>query len=154
MSQGDTTPSGGTPPVPMRLDGEASTYAPDPGHGWILFATIMLAIVGALNIVYGIAAIGNSTFYVRDVKFVIGSLNLWGWGLLLIGIGQIIVAAGIWRGTEWGRWLGILFASLNIIIQFLVLPAHPLWAVMVFLLDVIIVFGLLTYGGRDRHSLA
>ena len=154
MSQGDTTPSGGTPPVPMRLDGEASTYAPDPGHGWVLFATVMLAIVGALNILYGLAAIDDSTFYVKDVKFVLANLHTWGWILLFVGIAQIIVAVGIWRGTEWGRWLGILFASINIIVQFLILPANPVWAVMVFLLDVIIVFGLLTYGGRDRHSLA
>ena len=34
------------------------------------------------------------------------------------------------------------------------MPAYPLWAVMVFMVDVIIVFGLLSYGGRDRHSLA
>ena len=56
--------------------------------------------------------------------------------------------------TEWGRWLGIAFATINGFIQFLVMPAYPLWAVMVFMVDVIIVFGLLTYGGRDRHSLA
>jgi len=138
----------------MRLDGEASTYAPDPGHGWVLFATVMLAIVGALNILYGLAAIDDSTFYVKDVKFVLANLHTWGWILLFVGIAQIIVAVGIWRGTEWGRWLGILFASINIIVQFLILPANPVWAVMVFLLDVIIVFGLLTYGGRDRRSLA
>ena len=34
------------------------------------------------------------------------------------------------------------------------MPAYPLWAVMVFMVDVIIVFGLLSYGGRDRRSLA
>jgi hypothetical protein len=28
------------------------------------------------------------------------------------------------------------------------------WAIMVFFVDVIIIFGLLTYGGRDRHNLA
>ena len=56
--------------------------------------------------------------------------------------------------TEWGRWLGIAFAMINGFIQFLVMPAQPLWAVMVLMIDVIIVFGLLTYGGRDRHSLA
>jgi hypothetical protein len=56
--------------------------------------------------------------------------------------------------TEGGRWLGIAFAALNAFLQFLVLPAHPVWALMVFFVDIIIVFGLLTYGGRDRWSLA
>ena len=153
MSQGDPTSSGGTPPVPMRLLGQESTYKPDPGHGWILFATVMLAIVGALNILYGLAAIDDSTFYVKDVKFGRQSAHL-GLDAAVRRSVQVIVCVGIWRGTESGRWLGILFAVINIIVQFLILPANPLWAVMVFLLDVLIVFGLLTYGGRDRRSLA
>ena len=33
------------------------------------------------------------------------------------------------------------------------MPAYPVWAVMVLLIDVIIIFGLATYGGRDRYSL-
>ena len=47
--------------------------------------------------VYGIAAIDNSTFYVRDVEFVLADLKTWGWVLLVIGIGQLAAAFGVWR---------------------------------------------------------
>jgi hypothetical protein len=130
------------------------TYDVDPGKGWVLFAGIMLAVVGALNLVYGIAAIGDSRFYVRDVAYVLGDLNTWGWFLTLIGAAQLIAAIGVWRATEWGRWLGIGFATANGFVQFFVMPAYPLWAVMIFMVDVIIVFGLINYGGHKRHSLA
>jgi hypothetical protein len=130
------------------------TYDVDPGHGWVLFAGIVLAVVGVVNIGYGLAAVDNSQFYVRDVAFVIGDLQLWGWFLLVVGVVQIVTSVGIWRATEWGRWLGILSASINGFIQFFVMPASPLYAVMVFMIDVIVVFGLLTYGGRDRYNLA
>src|ERR1700754_4740268 len=114
----------------------------------------MLAIIGVLNVAYGIAAISNSSFYVRDVEYIIGSLNTWGWALLGGGTPQLGVSVGIFLENELARWLGILAAAINGFIQMLVLPAHPAWALMIFFVDIIIVFGLLTYGGRDRRSLA
>jgi uncharacterized membrane protein HdeD (DUF308 family) len=140
--------------APARLSGSSDTYGADPGRGWLLFAGIMLVLIGVLNVIYGIAAIDNSTFYVRDVEFVLADLQTWGWVLLIVGVVQLVAAFGVWQKTEWGRWLGIVCAAGNAAVQFLVLPAHPVWAIMVFFVDIIIVFGLLTYGGRDRYSLA
>jgi cytochrome c oxidase subunit IV len=140
------------PPKPL-YEGDKSTYHVDPGKGWVLFAGIMLAVIGALNVIYGIAAIGNSKVYVRDVEFIFANLNTWGWLLLIIGVAQLVTAFGVFTSAEWARWLGIGFASANLIIQFFVMPAHPVWAVMVLMIDVIIIFGLATYGGRDRYSL-
>ncbi|HEY8537084.1 MAG TPA: DUF2127 domain-containing protein, partial [Vicinamibacterales bacterium] len=129
--------------APARLPESADTYHVDPGRGWLLFAGIMLALVGVLNVIYGIAAIDNSTFYVRDVEFVLADLQTWGWVLLIVGIVQLIAAVGVWQETEWGRWLGIGLAVGNALVQFFVLPAHPVWALMVFFVDIIIIFGLL-----------
>ena len=36
------------------------------GANWVLFAGIMILIVGVLNVIWGIAAIGNSRFFVRE----------------------------------------------------------------------------------------
>jgi hypothetical protein len=130
------------------------TYDVDPGRGWVLFAGVMLAIVGVLNVVFGIGAVDDSQFYVNNVEFVLGGLSTWGWFLIVVGVVQAVVAIGVWRASETARWLGIGFACANMIVQFFVLPAYPVWAIMVFFVDVIIVFGLLHYGGRDRWSLA
>src|SRR3954453_7270858 len=155
MSNGKSTATArpAAPPVPRRLSDEAG-YDSDPGFGWLLFAGIMIGVVGVLNLVYGIAAVGDSKVYVRDVAFVLGNLHFWGWCLILLGAAQLATSIGTWRTAEWARWLGIVLAAGNGFVQFLVIPAHPLWAVMVFMLDVIIVFGLLNYGGRDRYNLA
>jgi hypothetical protein len=156
MSNGEGTAATArptAPPIPGRLYQETS-YDVDPGRGWLLFAGIMLAVVGVLNIVYGIAAVSDSKIYVRDVAFVFGNLHLWGWLLIVVGVAQVGTSIGIWRTAEWARWLGILFAIANGCVQFLVMPAHPFWAIMIFMIDVIIAYGLITYGGRDRYSLA
>jgi hypothetical protein len=133
---------------------DPSTYDVDPGRGWIVFAGAMLALGGVLNLVYGFAAIGNSHVFVHHVDYVIGNLKTWGWLRVATGLMQIVVAFAIWAATEWGRWLGVIAAGLNMIVQFLALPAAPGQAIVMFFVDVIVIYGLLTYGGRDRHSLA
>jgi len=142
-----------TPPRPLSTH-DASTYDADPGRGWLLFAAVLFTIIGALNVIYGIAAISDSKFYVQDVTFVFGNLNLWGWLLTIVGVAQLFTAFGISREAEWARWLGIALASGNMLVQFLVMPASPVWAVMIVFVDIIVIYGLLTYGGRDRRSLA
>lgn len=133
---------------------DPSTYDVDPGRGWIVFAGAMLALVGTLNIVYGIGAVGNSHVFVRNTEYVLGDLNTWGWIRIVAGAAQVVVAFGVWAATEWGRWLGVLFAALNIIVQFLTISALPGLAIALLFVDVIVIYGLLAYGGADRHSLA
>jgi hypothetical protein len=130
------------------------TYDVDPGRGYVVFAIVMLAIVGALNVIYGIAAISDSEFQVRDATVVISDLKTWGWVLTGLGVLQLAVAFGIHRQSELARWLGIALACGNALVQFMVLPAQPVWGLMVFFVDITIVWGLLQYGGRDRRSLA
>ena len=55
-----------------------AVYDEDRGLGWIVFAGIMLSIVGILNIVYGIAAIDDANFYAAGANYVITDLNTWG----------------------------------------------------------------------------
>ena len=49
----------------------------EPGGGWLLFAGIMLMVVGVLNVIWGIAAIGNSSFFINDSKYILSNLNTW-----------------------------------------------------------------------------
>ena len=87
------------------------------GQGWVLFAGIMILIVGIMNVVYGIAAIDKSTFFIQDAKFVFLELNSWGWVLLVVGAVQLFAAFGIWSRRGWGRWIGIISASGNAVIH-------------------------------------
>ena len=132
---------------------DPSTYDVDPGRGWIVFAGSMLALAGTLNFIYGIAAVGNSKVFVRGAEYVLGDLNTWGWILIVTGVVQAVVAFAVWAATEWGRWLGVLAAGLNMIVQFFALPSFPGRAILIFFVDVIVIYGLLTFGGRDRHNL-
>jgi hypothetical protein len=127
----------------------ASTY-PVKGSGWVLFAGIMIMIAGVLNVIWGIAAIDNSRFFVADTRFILSGLNTWGWIILIIGALQIAAALSIWSGGTFGRWFGITVAACNAIGALLALPAYPSWSLAIFAVDVLVIYGLATYGGDPR----
>lgn len=120
----------------------------ETGAGWVTFAGIMIMIVGILNVIYGIAAIDDSSFFVHDTKYIVSSLNGWGWATLILGVLQVGAAVSIWQGGGFGQFFGILVAGLSMIGALLSLPAYPFWSLAVFAVDVLIIYGLAAYGGQ------
>ena len=51
------------------------------GHGRVLFAAILLLIVGTLNIIYGIGALDDANIFVNDTRYIFTNLNTLGWVL-------------------------------------------------------------------------
>lgn len=122
----------------------------EQGVGWVLFAGIMLMIIGILNCLWGISAIANSHIVVNGTSYVIDNRQEWGWVMLIIGAIQLFAAFSIWSGGEFGRWIGIIVASLNALAQLLSMPnAFPFWALAIFTIDILIIYGLVAYGGRQ-----
>jgi hypothetical protein len=126
-----------------------AAYPPD-GAGWVLFAGIMIAMVGVLNAIYGIAAIGDSSFFVNNTKYILSGLNTWGWVMLVLGALQVTAAFSVWAGRGFGRWFGIAAASVNAIAALLAIPAYPLWSLCVFAIDILVIYALAAYGGDPR----
>jgi hypothetical protein len=137
------------PTVRQYSGGEPVTYD-DEGTGWMLFAASMLAILAALNLIDGIAAVSNSNFFVGNAEFVFSGLKTWGWILIVIAAFQALVVAGIlleWRGF---RWAGVAIAGLNAIAQLLFMPAYPLWSLSLFALDILVIYALIAHGATSR----
>ena len=110
--------------------------------GWWVFAGILLLIAGVLNIIWGIAAIGNSKFFTENATYIVSSLHTWGWVTLIIGVLELVAAFSLFSGGEFGRWFGIFIASLNAIGALLSIPAYPFWSLAVFALSIIVVYKL------------
>jgi hypothetical protein len=122
------------------------------GGGWLAFAGIMVFIAGTLNIIWGIAAIDDANFFVNDAHFVITNLNTWGWIVLIIGVVQLIAAFSIWAGNQFGRWIGILGAGASAIGSLLSIDAYPFWALCLFAIDILVIYGLAAYGGQASRT--
>jgi len=140
------------PPARDRF-ADPSTYSGvEQGAGWMTFAGVMLAIVGVINVVYGIAATSHAKVFVRDVDYVFGNLSTWGWFMIVLGAAQILAAFSIWAGRPFGRWFGVLCAGGNAIVQMLAIPSYPLLALSLFAIDIIVIWALIAYGGRAGHG--
>ena len=124
------------------------------GLGRAIFAAVLLLVGGVLNIIYGIAAIGNSKFFVHDTHYVFASLKTWGWVTLLIGVLEIIASLSLFGGGAFGRWFGIAVGALAAIGALLSIPAYPFWSLAVFALSLWIIHGLVIYGEPEDGGLA
>jgi hypothetical protein len=110
--------------------------------GWWVFAGILLLVAGILNIVWGIAAIGDSKFFTAEATYILSGLHTWGWIILILGVLELVAAFSLWSGAEFGRWFGIFIAALNSIGALLSIPAYPFWSLAIFALSIIIVYKL------------
>ena len=120
--------------------------------GWVTFAGVMLFIVGVLNVIYGIAAIGDSSFFVQDQRYILSNLNTWGWVMLILGLFQLFAAFSLWSGGLYGRIFAIVAASLSAIAALLSIPAYPFWSLAIFAIDIIIIHQVARYGGAERDD--
>jgi hypothetical protein len=130
-------------------NGPVTDYAvEDRGAGWLIFAGIMMLIVGVLNVIYGIAAVDSASFYIQDARYVISDLNTLGWFVLVVGVVQLCAAVGIWRGGQIGRWIGIVTACVNAILHLMFIASYPFLSLALFAVSLLVIYGLVAYGGR------
>jgi hypothetical protein len=118
------------------------------GYGLVLFASILLLIVGCFNLIYGIAAIANSHVFTAHAHYVVGNLRTWGWITLIIAVLQLLAAAGVLAGNQLARWFGVAVLGLSAIDQMFFIPAYPFWSLMIIAVDVVALYGLCAYGSR------
>lgn len=131
---------------------DRSAQGEQTGAGWVMFAGIMLMIAGVLNVIYGIAAVGNSKFFVHETQYILSGLNTWGWITIVLGALGILAAFSIWSGGGFGRWFGIFVAGLSSIGALLSIPAYPFWSLAIFAIDILIIYGLAAYGGQSIEA--
>jgi uncharacterized membrane protein HdeD (DUF308 family) len=129
----------------------ASYEAETEGSGWVAFAGVMILFAGILNVIWGIAAIDGSSFFTDEGRYVIiTDLNAWGWFFLIVGILQLIAAFSIWNRHMYGRIIGVLTAGLSAIFILFTVNAFPFAAFMLFIVDLLVIYGLVVHGGRPR----
>jgi hypothetical protein len=131
----------GSTPSPQR---DARSGPPELS-GWIAFAGVVLIIVGTLNAFWGLAAIFNDDIVVVGGQgALIFDLTVWGGIHLLLGILGALTGFGLLSGNEAARVTAIFLVALNAVAQIVWFPAAPLWAFLIIILDVTIIYQLTT----------
>jgi hypothetical protein len=135
----------------MRASLAMTAHRAPAGGGWIVFAAVFLFTLGIFNSIWGIAALADDARFRAD-ELLFADLGVWGGVMLAIGVVQLVVAAGIFRGSEMAQVVGMLLAILNATVQLMSIGAYPLWSVVVLVLDGLVIYGLTVYGERWTTS--
>ena len=111
--------------------------------GWAAFAGVVMVIVGSLDALWGLGGILNDDIVVVGGQgALVADITLWGWVHMLLGIAVAVTGIGLLTGNSAARWFGVLFVSINAISQIVWFPAAPLWAFLLIILDVVIIYQL------------
>jgi hypothetical protein len=121
------------------------------GTGRVMFAAILLLIVGTLNILYGIGALDNANIFVNDKRYILTDLNTLGWVLIVLGVIQLGGGFSLLAGNTYGRVIGIIGGSLGAIAALLSIGgSYPWWSLAIFALCVYVVHGIAVFGEDER----
>src|SRR6478609_8581597 len=135
---------------------ENNGYTPveGDGHGWKIFAGIMVILVGMFNVIDGLRAITNASqvqshFPNGNVELPLtNNVKTWGWLVLIIGVVMILAGFLIFSGNMFGRIVGIAIAALNAVVQLSYLDHNTFWSFTMILVDILVIYALVAHGGR------
>ena len=137
-----------------RSADRSSSQARTGWVGWLMFAGIMLILVGAFQAIDGLVALFKDELYVVRPNGLVVNVDYtaWGWTHLLLGI--LLIAAGyaVFSGKVWGRTLGVIAAILSAVVNFAFIPAYPVWSLLIITVDILVIYALIAHGGELRKT--
>jgi hypothetical protein len=124
-----------------------NTQTVSPGaHGIAVFAGVVMIIGGAFQALEGLSGIVHDKYLVVAPSTIYAfDLTVWGVIHLLVGLALLAIGIALLRGQTWGRFAGIIVAAISAILNFVWLPYSPLWAIIVIVVDVLIIWALASY---------
>jgi hypothetical protein len=121
--------------------------------GLVVFAAAIMIMVGAFQIISGLAAIFDDQFYVVTRNYVFDlDVTAWGWIHTLLGLLLVFAGWGVFSGATWARVTGMVLAGLSAIANFFFIPYYPVWAISIIALDVLVIWALSVWNSREAGA--
>jgi hypothetical protein len=144
-----------TSQVPTRQPSYGTQEAPSAWTGWIIFAGVMLIMVGAFQIIEALTALFRHTYYAVNNDHLLVRVNYTGWGWIHLVLGVLLVCAGLglFAGQMWARVVGVLLAGLSAVANLVFIAAYPFWSLTVIFLDILVIYAISVHGREMRTDL-
>ena len=121
--------------------------------GWVAFAGIMMIIGGALWALQGfIAVIKGDLVIFGDEAALFLNVTGWGWVHMILGLLLLLSGFLVMSGNLFGRTMAVILATLSIIVNFIWLPVYPVWAIVVIVIDVFILYAVIVHGKEMKNA--
>jgi hypothetical protein len=117
--------------------------------GVTAFAAIFMVLGGVSQVIQGLVALANDSFYVAGDDYLFElNITTWGWVHMVLGIVIALAGLALFQGSAWARTVAVILASVGLVANFLWLPHYPLWSMTAITFDVFVIWAV-TMHGRD-----
>jgi len=122
--------------------------------GWIAFAAVLMVLIGVLHAIQGFVALFKDSYFVVTKKGFVATIDYtaWGWTHLVLGVLVALAGVALFSGRMWARVAGVVLALLSILANFTFMPAYPLWAVTLILVDTLVIYAIVVHGQEMRRA--
>ena len=70
----------------------------------------------------------------------------WGWIHLLLGMVIVAAGLGLFTGAVWARAVGVVMATIAMLIAFAWLPSYPIFAILLIAVSAAVIWARTTHG--------
>ena len=152
MSEADSNtpaPRHRHPPAPGEV--EVPEW-PSRWVGWILFAGVMMIVLGLFHAFQGFVALYDDDYYLVGRRGLAIEAGYTAWGWIHLALALLVMAAGValLNGRLWGRVVGVVLAVVSILVNAGFLAAYPIWSTIMIAVDILVIWALTVHGDEMR----
>jgi hypothetical protein len=151
MARSRTRPGVETTDYPGVTRSTASAWV-----AWLLFAAIMLILLGAFQATIGFVALFNDGFFLahRQGQLVAIDYSTWGWVHIALAAVALVAGLGLLVGALWARIAAVILCLVNMIVAFAFVSVYPAWGVLLIVFSAITAYAILVHGGEVAEAYA
>ena len=114
--------------------------------GIVSFSGVMILLLGFFELVTAIELFREAS-WAKDMSGGLFGDQLVIWGVIDLVVGLVALYTGysILKGASFGRWAGVIIASISAIRWFWVVSYQPWMAFIIIFLDILIIYGLVQH---------
>jgi hypothetical protein len=149
---GPTTPGQSAPETSARSGAGPAGPQTTGWVGWIVFAGVMMLILGMFHAFQGLIALFQNDYYLVAENGLTIHVNYtaWGWTHLIFGIVVVAAGAALLVGQMWARVVAVVLAVLSAVVNAGFLAAYPVWSAIMIAVDILVIWALTVHGSEMR----
>jgi len=134
----------------------AYSTGPEPTAwtGWVVFAAFMMILNGVIQMLEGLMALVNDSYYHVSSRGLAVHIDYtwWGWIHLLLGAAILASGFGVLSGNVLARAVGVVLAGINAVVALIFIEAAPVWGILLITVDVLVIYALTVHGRELRDA--
>jgi uncharacterized membrane protein len=111
--------------------------------GGVIFAAVLMILVGIFQSISGLTAILDDDFFVVTQNYTFDlDTTAWGWIHLVLGILVLLAGLGLFAQKGWAGMVALVLAILSAVANFFFIPYYPFWSILEIALAVWVIWAL------------